>query len=261
MNEKIICSDIIKQRRKELGMTQVQLAEKLHVTNKAISKWETGDANPDISLLLPLSRALDISLDELLGNTENKNTTIVEEQLTVKTSDKIKYILCIVGSIPSVIISLLLLLSSIFAFDKNTVAKSTGNGDDQIFIIIFSSVLLLLFVALTSFLITKAVHLNTVLTVKKRIYLRKVAREMGCVLYSDLSRKEKTEFINAFNKKYIAVIICMILSCLLILISALTVDTIGFILHIIGFSGTTVCFVLINILRKKFLLHNKIYYR
>ena len=41
----------IKEQRMALGMTQQQLAEQLHITNKAISRWETGNAYPDVALL------------------------------------------------------------------------------------------------------------------------------------------------------------------------------------------------------------------
>ncbi len=56
----------IAQRRKELDLTQRQLAEALHVTDKAVSKWERGAGCPDISLLEPLAEALGLSVDQLL---------------------------------------------------------------------------------------------------------------------------------------------------------------------------------------------------
>ena len=52
--------------RKEKGMTQSSLAEKLGVTNKAVSKWETGEAMPETAQLLPISRIFGVSVDELL---------------------------------------------------------------------------------------------------------------------------------------------------------------------------------------------------
>ena len=54
--------------RKEFGMTQQQLADKLCVTNKAVSKWETGEGYPDITILPTLASALETSIDELLCN-------------------------------------------------------------------------------------------------------------------------------------------------------------------------------------------------
>ena len=56
----------IAQRRKERNMIQRELAEKLHVTDKAVSKWERGAGCPDISLLEPLAEALELSVDQLL---------------------------------------------------------------------------------------------------------------------------------------------------------------------------------------------------
>lgn len=59
--------------RKEKGMTQAELAEELGVTNKAVSKWETDEAMPETSLLLPLSRIFGVTVDELLdGKRHNK---------------------------------------------------------------------------------------------------------------------------------------------------------------------------------------------
>lgn len=57
---------IIKQLRKEKGLTQLQLAEMLHITDRAVSKWERGLCAPDISLLEPLSRILGVSIVELI---------------------------------------------------------------------------------------------------------------------------------------------------------------------------------------------------
>lgn len=52
--------------RKEKGMTQAELAASLGVTNKAVSKWETGEAMPETSQLLPISRIFGVTVDELL---------------------------------------------------------------------------------------------------------------------------------------------------------------------------------------------------
>ena len=57
---------VIRALREKQGMTQAELAEKLCVSDKAVSKWETGRGFPDVSLLEPLGRALRISVPELL---------------------------------------------------------------------------------------------------------------------------------------------------------------------------------------------------
>ena len=56
----------IQNRRKDLGITQNQLAEKLHVTAKAVSRWERGVGFPSIELLQPLADALGISVAEVM---------------------------------------------------------------------------------------------------------------------------------------------------------------------------------------------------
>lgn len=57
----------IAERRKEANLTQMQLAEKLNITNRAVSKWETGKAMPDTSLMLDLCKVLKISVNDLLS--------------------------------------------------------------------------------------------------------------------------------------------------------------------------------------------------
>ena len=53
--------------RKERGLTQEALGEKLGVTNKTVSRWENGNYMPDIELLVPLGEALGVSVNELLA--------------------------------------------------------------------------------------------------------------------------------------------------------------------------------------------------
>ena len=56
----------IVELRKEKGFTQQELADRLFVSNKAVSKWERGQSLPDISLLTPLSQLLEVTVAELL---------------------------------------------------------------------------------------------------------------------------------------------------------------------------------------------------
>ena len=59
--------------RKKKGLTQIELADKLNITDRAVSKWERGKGCPDISLLEDLSKILDVSIIELLkGETMKK---------------------------------------------------------------------------------------------------------------------------------------------------------------------------------------------
>ena len=63
----------IRNLRERKGLTQEELAERIHVSAKAVSKWETGKGFPDISLLEPLAGALDISVIELLSGEDIRN--------------------------------------------------------------------------------------------------------------------------------------------------------------------------------------------
>ena len=85
--EKIAC--FIKNKRKELGITQSELAERLFVTEKAISRWETGKGTPNISLLIPLAKELQIDVSDLLNGEEcNKNENNVEQLIEYNEINK-----------------------------------------------------------------------------------------------------------------------------------------------------------------------------
>ncbi len=72
----------ISERRKAKGWTQSQLAEKLEITDKAVSKWETGRSMPDLSLFLPLCTLLEVTLNELFAG-----ECIAEEKLKEKADE------------------------------------------------------------------------------------------------------------------------------------------------------------------------------
>lgn len=92
MNQEKIGSFIAECRRKK-KLTQIQLAEKLGITDKAVSKWETGKGLPDASIMIELCDELDISVNELLSGEkltqdnyqEKANENIVS---MVKVADK-----------------------------------------------------------------------------------------------------------------------------------------------------------------------------
>ena len=70
--------------RKEKNMTQLELAQELKVTDKAVSRWERGKGFPDISLLVPLAEALDITVLELMNSErrEKRMEDFSEESIT-----------------------------------------------------------------------------------------------------------------------------------------------------------------------------------
>lgn len=70
---------VIKKYRKEAGMTQEEMANRLGVTTPAVNKWENSNSKPDIELLAPIARLLDISLDTLLSFHEKLSDIEIEE--------------------------------------------------------------------------------------------------------------------------------------------------------------------------------------
>lgn len=71
--DKYVTGAVIKKLRENKKMTQEELADTLFVSSKAVSKWETGQGFPDISLIEPLAKALDISVIELLSGEDIQN--------------------------------------------------------------------------------------------------------------------------------------------------------------------------------------------
>ena len=78
--------------RKELGMTQRELAETLHVTDKTISKWETGTHFPDIAIMEDLAASLGISVVELLGLENASAEEAVDELSSLHLEEQRKLI-------------------------------------------------------------------------------------------------------------------------------------------------------------------------
>ena len=75
---------MIKRLREKGGLTQQQLAARVGVSDKAVSKWETGRGYPDISLIEPLSAALGVSVIELLSGESVVNTNRASNMLRLK---------------------------------------------------------------------------------------------------------------------------------------------------------------------------------
>ena len=70
---KYVTGAVIRRLREQKKMTQEELADRIFVSSKAISKWETGHGFPDVSLLEPLAGALGISVIELLSGEDIRN--------------------------------------------------------------------------------------------------------------------------------------------------------------------------------------------
>ena len=72
---------VIRELREKNNMTQAELAEKLSVSDKAISKWETGKGYPDVSLLEPLARVFGVSITELISGNAVNNVNVSANML------------------------------------------------------------------------------------------------------------------------------------------------------------------------------------
>ena len=108
-------------QRKKVGLTQEELGRRLKVTNKAVSKWETGETFPDVLLLKPLANELQITVDELL--TQQKPEV---EKVYIKPK-KLPFV--ILGSIIFVLLLLTTILS-INLFYKKDIEITIENAND-----------------------------------------------------------------------------------------------------------------------------------
>lgn len=92
--EQVKIGKFIAECRKNKNMTQAQLAEKLNITDRAISKWETGKGMPDSSIMLELCNELDITVNELLSgemiSMNEYNKKAEENLLELKKIDESK---------------------------------------------------------------------------------------------------------------------------------------------------------------------------
>lgn len=80
----------IAERRKQLGLTQALLAEKIHVTDKAVSRWERGIGLPEINSIEALADALDLSLTELMQAKFHENKSLDHEEAEKLLADTIQ---------------------------------------------------------------------------------------------------------------------------------------------------------------------------
>lgn len=116
--------------RKNKGLTQEQLAEKLGVTNKTVSRWETGKYMPDLSLLKPLSEELGITLNELLSGEKLEEEKIIEsaEKSLISTIDytdkEIKKTKKTFTIILTMIIIFIAMVVTLFIIDMNRIRNN-----------------------------------------------------------------------------------------------------------------------------------------
>ena len=79
-----VTGNVIKELREMCQLTQVELAEKIGVSDKTVSKWETAKGYPDISLLEPIAKALGVSMTELVTGNAVSNVNVSANMLRSK---------------------------------------------------------------------------------------------------------------------------------------------------------------------------------
>ena len=90
--DQIKIGKFIAERRKSVNLTQAQLAEKLNITDRAVSKWETGRAMPDTAIMLDLCDTLGITVNDLLNGEEisMENNDKKNEQLLLEMAQELE---------------------------------------------------------------------------------------------------------------------------------------------------------------------------
>ena len=124
---------IISDARKKLKMTQKDLADKLYVSDKAVSKWERGLCFPDISVLIPLTEILNISLYDLLRGekmTEKEVEETLKNTITFSNNElkrkKKKYI---IRSLVIILVIILISVISLIFINKNNDIRGIVDRD------------------------------------------------------------------------------------------------------------------------------------
>lgn len=107
----------IAQMRKEMGLTQKQLADSLGISDKTVSKWETGKGLPEVSLMMPLCGTLRISVNELLSgekidesNFRSKTEEVILDLVKEREENKKKVVLAVACAFLTLLASLTIIL-------------------------------------------------------------------------------------------------------------------------------------------------------
>ena len=82
--DRYVTGAMVRRLREAKGITQLQLAERMYVSDKAVSKWETGRGYPDVTLIEPLAEALGVSVIELFSGADVVNTNRAAHMLRTK---------------------------------------------------------------------------------------------------------------------------------------------------------------------------------
>ena len=127
--EKNKIGNYIASKRKEKGLTQLELGNKLSVTDKAISKWERGLGLPDVAILTELAKALDTSVSNILNGEDNTKDINIDDKLEsirkeINSKNKKRITLIVIIaliSISVIVISIYYVIASIFKHSSKSI--------------------------------------------------------------------------------------------------------------------------------------------
>ncbi len=173
--DQIKTGQFISQMRKEKGLTQRQLADELLISDRTVSKWETGKGMPDVSLMMPLCEILGINVNELLSGEK-----LSDEEYRQKAEENIVNIL---GekktNIKKLLTSGTIFIISGIATGLNFVAIASGNlnGKAAIMLAVSAIITAVLGIALGSTVDRKAGYFectecHTIFTPSGKTYLK-----------------------------------------------------------------------------------------
>ncbi len=121
----------IAECRKNSNLTQMQLAEKLNITDRAISKWENGKAMPDSSIMLDLCKELKISVNELLSgemiDMKNYNKIAEENLFKLNESNEKKKKIMLKSAIVIGLLIFIIIVIQLYSYTKQ-ISKSNLNN-------------------------------------------------------------------------------------------------------------------------------------
>ena len=121
----------IAECRKNSNLTQMQLAEKLNITDRAISKWENGKAMPDSSIMLDLCKELKISVNELLSgemiDMKNYNRIAEENLFKLNESNEKKKKIILKSAIVIGLLIFIIIVIQLYSYTKQ-ISKSNLNN-------------------------------------------------------------------------------------------------------------------------------------
>lgn len=198
--------EIILQRRKELKMTQKQLAEKLNVTDRTISRWECGVNLPDVEMLKTVAKVLDVDIKYFYEDVKTNEINEIEEY----DYDKIK--IYKINLIPSfILISVSIIMTLIVKFIMLEISSTLG---------LFSNIHSIIDYAFESGVINKLVTLMILLIVSFIITVISYGLYLKNAIVFKYFYKEKVfqkAYIDVYKKCMISYYILICLSILFIL--------------------------------------------